>query len=136
MADTVDAWVLADIRRSMAATRPESVRILRYTHDDSNIEGASEDWVADSTTVYGSLASGGLTDAERTIAQKLTDVTVWVITLPWDVAVKTEDRIRFETIDGLPITPFRVFDVQYASAETGQWNQRVLATEIETPSNG
>lgn len=135
MADSVDTWVLADIRRSMAATRPEDVRILRYTRDDDNIEGAAESWVADPTTVRGSLATGGLTDSERTIALKITDVTVWVITLPWDVAVKTQDRVQFETIDGIAITPVRQFDVRYASAETGQWNQRVIAIEIGADAN-
>lgn len=135
MSDSVDTWVLADIRRSMVKTRPDSVRVLRYTRDDDNIEGASESWVPDPTTVYGSLATGGLTDSERTIALKITDVTVWVITLPWDVAVKTQDRVQFETIDALPITPFRQFDVRYASSETGQWNQRVIAIEIGTDAD-
>jgi hypothetical protein len=130
MSDSVDTWVLADIRRSMVKTRPDSVRILRYTRTTGTVEGAAESWIADPTTVHGSLSSGGLTDSERTIALKITDVTVWVITLPWDVAVTTRDRVQFETIDGLAISPFRQFDVRYASAETGQWNQRVLAIEI------
>jgi hypothetical protein len=107
------------------------VRILRYSRVTDDIEGASEDWIADPTTVRGSLASGGLSDSERAIAMKIVDVTVWVVTLPWDVSVKTRDRVQFETIDGLAITPTRRFDVRYASAETGQWNQRVLAIEIE-----
>ena len=135
MSDAVETWTLANIRRAMVETRPESVRILRYVRNGNDIEGASEDWIPDPTTVQGSLASGGLTDSERTIAQKITDVTVWVITLPWDVSVKSRDHVRFETIDGLPITPFREFDVRYASAETSQWNQRLIAIEIGVDPN-
>lgn len=132
MSDSVDTWLLAEHRRSMVVTRPESARILRYSSDTTNVEGATESWAADPTTVKASLASSGLTDSEQTIAQKITDVTVWVITLPYDVSVKTRDRIRFETLDGVALSVFRVFDVRYASAETSQWNQRLLAIEIGT----
>lgn len=131
MSDSVAQYLTAQIRANQAAYRPEIARILRYAVDNTSVEGSVERWDADLTTVHASLATGGLTDSERTVALKIQDVTVWVITLPYDVQVQTRDRIQFETIDGLPISPFRVFDVRYASSETSQWNQRAIAIEIE-----
>lgn len=130
MSDPVSDWLLADIRASQAEYRPENARILRYVTDRTSVEGTAETWVADPVTVRASLATGGLSEGERTVALKIQDVTTWVITLPWDVSVKARDRIQFETIDGRPLTVARLFDVRYASAETDQWNQRLIATEI------
>lgn len=130
MSDPVATYVLATIRAAQVKSRPETVRILRYAVDKANVEGPVESWVADPTTILGSLATGGLSDSEQVVAGKIQDATVWIITLPWDAAVTTKDHVRVETVDGAPISPFRTFDVRHASAETGQWNQRVLATEI------
>lgn len=113
----------------MAEHRPDLARILRYSADRSP-EGSLENWTPDLSTISGSLSSAGLTETERTVALKITEVTVWVISLPWDVSVKVRDRIQFETLDGQAISPFRLFDVRYASDESEQWEQRILAIEI------
>ncbi len=127
----VSDWEVADIRTEMADYRPEAVRILRRVSDTSSVEGETWTYVADPATVSASLATSGLTQSEQVIAAKITEATTWVITLPWNVSVTVADRLRFETIDGVAINPFRVFDVQYASDETHEWNQRVLAIEID-----
>lgn len=128
----VSDWEIADIRAEMADYRPESARILRRVSDTTNVEGETWTYVADPATVSASLATSGLTQSEQVIAAKITEATTWVITLPWNVSVSISDRLQFETIDGEAIDPFRLFDVQYASDETHEWNQRVLAIEIET----
>lgn len=130
MTSPVTEYELSDIRSEMEASRPERVRVLRYASDKTDPEGATQTWTPDDTTVSGSLATSGLSATERVIASKIQEAATWVITLPYDASVLTGDRLQFETIDSVPISPSRVFDVQYASRESHQWNQRILAIEI------
>lgn len=126
------AYELADIREEMRGTLPEHVRILRYSGDDkSNVEGVKEQYPADAEWIPGSLAATGLTDSETIIASKFQDRTTYVVNLPAGTALRNEDRLRFETRDGLAISPFRTFDVVYVPDDSGEWLRRVLAIEIK-----
>ncbi len=122
MAAMLTAAELTAMRATQAEALPDSGTITRATLSSDGAGGQSESWGTGST-VSCRLGRLGQSGEERAIAERLTGVTPFVVTVPTGTDIRPEDRI---TIAG------RTFEVAAVLA-TGAWETalRVAVTEVE-----
>lgn len=110
---------LTAIRADIVALLPDSCEIKRLTTDSDGMGGQTESWDTQAT-VSCRIAPAGGGPQERTIANKLSSVSAWTITLPAETDVKTTDRL---------VVGSRAFEVVAVLARSGEVARRVVCTE-------
>lgn len=110
---------LAAMRTQQAAALPDAAEIWRYTSADDGAGGQLQTWakLADTTGRVGAPSS----PAERAIAERLTGVVTYTVTLPYNTTITSRDRVK---ISG------RTFEV--VGPVNGSWEtaRRVVCVEV------
>lgn len=83
---------LTAMRATLAGSMPDSVAISRVTSVSDGYGGGTETW-ATAATVAGRVSPSGYAPDERAVAQRLGNVSSWVITLPALTDVRVTDRL-------------------------------------------
>lgn len=84
--------MLTGIRKVLDASLTETATVQRVTRTGDGMGGFSESW-ATVATVSARVAPLGNSPQERVIAERLTGVTLWTVTLPAGTDVTDADRI-------------------------------------------
>lgn len=84
---------LTAMRAQQAAALPDAAEIWRYTSADDGAGGQLQTWakLADTT---GRVAPTGYSPAERMIADRLTGVITYTVTLPYNTIITSRDRVK------------------------------------------
>lgn len=112
---------LAALRAVQAEALPDECSVMRATETETADGGVSHSRAA-VATVACRLGALGRSGEERVIAERLSAVTGYVVTLPAETDVRAEDRLTIGA---------RTFEVAAVLA-TGAWEtaRRVAAVEI------
>lgn len=121
MTGLLSAAELASQRAVQTGNLPDTAIISRYTSASDGAGGVTETWAAVGTADC-RLASGGLTAAERAVAEKLSAVSTWIVTLPQGTSVTEKDRIAISS---------RTFEVASVGAWSYESASRALCVEVE-----
>ncbi len=113
---------IADMRATQDMALPSSCAISRVALTSDGAGGQTESW-STNATVSCRLGALGNSGAERVIAERLTSVTPFVVTLPAGTDVLPKDRI---VVDGRAFEVVVVLDK--AAWETAR---RVAVTEVQ-----
>lgn len=99
---------------------PDSATIRRATLSSDGAGGQTQTW-ADVATVACRLMPRLTQPQDKTVGDKLTNVSGWMIALPYGTDVTEGDIV---TVGG------RTFEVDKAQAHSWEISRRVLATEV------
>ncbi len=111
---------LASLRARMTATLPDACTISRNTPVSDGAGGWSAAWATVATTVC-SIAPTGNQPQERAIAERLTNIVSYTVTLPYDTSLTAKDRI---------VVGARTFEVAGVLVRTQQISQRCVCSEV------
>lgn len=112
---------LDDMRRQQDENLPETVYIQTATETSNGAGGRSQAWTTTATT-KGRIGDPGKDPQERAIAERLTNVKVYVITLPVGIAVDEKNQLQ---ING------RQFVVHGAPRKSHATALRVVCSEVK-----
>ena len=111
---------LADMQTVQEDAQPATATIQRFTRVSDGAGGQTETW-ATASTASCRVAPSGRAPEERAIAERMSAVSIWTLTLPADTSVLVADRIAVGT---------RTFEVVAALARSYETARRVICTEV------
>jgi head-tail adaptor len=111
---------LVAMRTTLEDSLPDSCQVSRKTATSDSAGGFTESW-ATVATVDCRVSASGRSPQERAIADKLTGVSVWTITLPASTDVAIADRLVVGT---------RSFEVAGVLARSYEISRRVVCVEV------
>lgn len=117
----LSAAELADMRKQQEENLPETVYIQSVTETPNGAGGRSQSWTTTATT-NGRIGDLGKDPQERAIAERLTNVKVYVVTLPVGTAVDEKNQLQ---ING------RQFVVHGAPRKSHATALRVVCSEVK-----
>lgn len=112
---------LSDMRSQQEENMPETVYIQAATETSNGAGGRSQVWATVATT-KGRIGDLGKDPQERAIAERLTGVKAYVVTLPVGTAVDEKNQLQ---ING------RQFQVVGAPHKSHQTALRVVCSEVK-----
>lgn len=111
---------LEDMRKQQDENLPETVYIQAVTETSNGAGGRSQAWTTTATT-KGRIGNLGKDPQERAIAERLSNVAVYVITLPIGTVVDEKNQLQ---ING------RQFQVHGIPRKSHQTALRVVCSEV------
>lgn len=112
---------LSAMRAQAESAMPETVEIRRKTEVGDGAGGFTEQWSV-IATVSGRIAPTGSQPQERVVAEKLSVVSPWTVTLPAGVDVTVSDRLVIggRTLEAVAVLAPRSWEI----------SRRVLCAEV------
>ena len=114
------ATEMAAMRATLNASLPDTCVVSRKTTTSDDAGGFTESWNT-VITVACRIAPTGRSPQERAIADRLTCVAVWTITLPANTDVTIADRL---------VIGARAFEVAGVLARSYEVSRRVVCVEV------
>ncbi len=111
---------ISAMRAAVAESLTVSAQIQRKTLATDSAGGYTESWSVQAT-VNCRIAPAGTSPSERVIAERVSAVAPWMITLPASTDVRPDDRI---------VAGGRVYQVVSVLAGTFEVARRVLCSEV------
>jgi SPP1 family predicted phage head-tail adaptor len=112
---------ISAMRTIQESALPDTVVIQRYTTAPDGMGGQIETWSA-AGTVDGRVGASGLNTVEQEIAAKLTETTVYVVTIPQSTTIYERDRFVISS---------RTFEVRsIIDHEAWETARRCVAVEV------
>lgn len=112
---------IAAMRTALTASMPDSVAISRATSVSDGYGGLTETW-ATVATVAGRVSPTGYAPDERAVAQRLGNVSSWVVTMPALTDVRVTDRLAVGS---------RTFEVkEVLGPRSYEVSRRVVCVEV------
>jgi head-tail adaptor len=111
---------LARARADAVALLPDTCEISRVTLEPDGAGGFTESWNL-VVTVACRLAPTGQLSQERLVAERVTNVSTWTLTVPAETDVRVGDRATIGT---------RTLEVAAVLARSDEISRRVIVTEV------
>jgi len=108
------------MRATLNASLPDSCQVSRKTTTSDGAGGQTESW-GTVVTVACRVSPTGQSPQERAIADRLSGVSVWTITLPANTDVTIADRL---------VIGARAFEVAGVLARSYEVSRRVVCVEV------
>ncbi len=111
---------LAAMRSTLNSSLPDTAQVQRKSLTSDGAGGFTETW-ATVATMACRVAPSGQSPQERVIAERLTAMSTWTVTLPAGTDVQPADRV---------VVGSRTFEVVAALARSEEIARRIVCTEV------